>query len=95
MLHGLKKIVPIGTTHASHYLSRPTEPIKKQFTTYAEQGKRILKFFSPLSVIMNFRQWGIFESNFGVSEKWDRKWVESFEIELFRFCYVFLLLQSV
>ena len=78
------------TTHASHYSSRPTEPINKQFTTHAEQGKRNRKLFCPLSDIMDFRRWGISESNFGVSEKRDRKWVESFEIELFRFCYVFL-----
>ena len=30
--------------------------------------------------------WGIFGSNFCVSEKRDRKWIEGFEIEFFRFC---------
>ena len=31
-------------------------------------------------------RWGIFGSNFCVSEKRDRKWIEGFEIEFFRFC---------
>ena len=30
--------------------------------------------------------WGIFGSNFCVSEKRDRKWIEGFEIEFLRFC---------
>ena len=32
------------------------------------------------------QRWGIFGSNFCVSEKRDRKWIEGFEIEFFRFC---------
>ena len=30
--------------------------------------------------------WSIFRSNFCVSEKRDRKWIEGFEVEFFRFC---------
>ena len=32
------------------------------------------------------RRWGIFGLNFCVIEKRDRKWIEGFEIEFFRFC---------